>query len=131
MIFSLNILWNKFHRTWSIKRNSCNDILQTLRFEFLHEPLHAAALQLENPFCLSASDQSQHFTIIIINMIDINRLSRAFLCQFYCLLNYCQCPQSQKIGIGKRQPQHYLFGALFPSFTPYVRLSTHTAFHQE
>ena len=43
----------------------------------------------------------------------------------------CERQCANKIGIGKRQPQHYLFGALFPSFTPYVRLSTHTAFHQE
>ena len=36
-----------------------------------------------------------------------------------------------KIGIGKEQPQHYLFGVLFPSFTLCVRLSPHTAFHRK
>lgn len=35
------------------------------------------------------------------------------------------------IGIGKEQPQHYLFGVLFPSFTLCVRLSPHTAFHRK
>ena len=33
------------------------------------------------------------------------------------------------IVIGKRTPRLYPVGSLFPHFTPYVRLSPHTAFH--
>lgn len=38
---------------------------------------------------------------------------------------------TQSIGIGNIHRQLYLLRDVFPSFTPYVRFSPHTAFHRE
>ena len=44
IVLSLNIFGNEIHRSRTVKRNSCNEILQILGFQFLHETLHTATL---------------------------------------------------------------------------------------
>ena len=60
-----------------------------------------------------------------------NRTHVALLIPLYlCTQNYNDLLACNlEIGIGKNTLQHYLLRFLFPSFTPYVNLSIHTALH--
>ena len=66
MVLSFDILWNEIHRTWPVKRNSGDNIFQTLWTKFLHEALHPCTFYLENAVRLAGSDIVKHCFIIII-----------------------------------------------------------------
>ena len=103
LVLSHNIFRNKIHGAGTIQGNSRDNILQILRLQLLHEILHAGTFQLEHPFCLSCSDGSQYLRVIIINIIDINPLSRAFLNIIYRIMDNRQGSQSQKVHFQKSQ----------------------------
>ena len=103
IILTLDIAWNKVHRTWSIQGNTGNDIFQILRFEFFHEVLHALTFQLEHTICLACSKGRQYLLVIIINLVHINDDSMCFFHIADCILDYGQCTQPQEIHLQKSQ----------------------------
>src|SRR5699024_1820850 len=101
MVLSFDILRNKVHGAWAVQRNSCNDVLQILAFQLLHETGHPCTFQLEHSICLSSSQHLIYILIIIINMIDIQGNSLISLSQFYCILDDCQGSEAQEIHFQK------------------------------
>ena len=67
MVLSFDILRNKVHGAWAVQRNSCNNVLQILGFQLLHEAGHPCTFQLEHSICLSSSQHLIYILIIIIN----------------------------------------------------------------
>ena len=101
MIFSPDILRNKIHRTGTIQGNACNNILQTLRLQLLHEILHTRTFQLEHTICLTGSQRIQHCFIIVINMIHINLTAMSLLGHPHSILDHSQGTKPQEIHLQK------------------------------
>ena len=90
MIFSPDILRNKIHGTWTIQGNTCDNILQALRLQLLHEILHTRTFQLEHAICLTGSQRIQHCFIIVINVIHINLAAMSLLDHPHSILDHSQ-----------------------------------------
>ena len=91
--FTRDIFGNKIHGAGSVQRNTGNDVLQILRFQFLHEALHPRTFQLEDSLRFAASDQCQHLWIIIVYIVDVDILPGGLLDKFHRIPDHRQGPQ--------------------------------------
>ena len=103
MIFTLNILRDKIHRTRTIQGNTSHHIFQILGAQFLHEALHPGTFQLEHTFRSTGADGSQYFRIVIVNGIHIYVSAGGILNKFYRIMDHSQCTQPQEIHFQQSQ----------------------------
>ena len=94
--FSLDVTRNLVHWTWTIKRNTSNNILQTIRLQFLHKGSHSATFKLENPIRIAFLPKFINFWVIHI-FIKFYVNPTIFLDQLLAIFNHSQGSKPQKI----------------------------------
>ena len=102
-VLSLDITRNKIHWPWTIKRNTCNDILEIMGFQFLHEALHSRTFKLKNTVGFSCSDHIKNSLVIVINLMHVHMMPTVCIDQLHCILNNSQCTQPQKVHFQQSQ----------------------------
>ena len=99
IIFSLDIIRDKIHRTRPVKRNAGDDVLQRLRLQLLHKALHAGRLELEDALALTLADHLHDLRIVIIDGGEIDLLAGPLLSHLHGILDHRQRAQAQEVHL--------------------------------
>ena len=97
LILSLDVLRDKFHRTWAVQRNPCDHIFKALGTELFHKALHSCALKLEDPICIPGRDMVKCFWIVIIDLVNIDLYPFCSLNMLCRIIDNCKSTQPKEI----------------------------------
>ena len=88
---------NKIHWSWSVERNTRDDVVQTRRFEFFHKLLHASTFKLEHRIRLAAGNKVVNIRVVIFHVVKIDFYAMIFIDIVTRLLDVCQSSKPQKV----------------------------------
>ena len=103
VVFPADILGDEIHGAGAVKGNSRNDILKTLRLQFLHEVFHARAFQLENAVRFSRSQGRVHCRIVVLHGFQADAFPAALFRHPQGVLDHGERPKPQEIHFQKPQ----------------------------
>ena len=79
-----NILRNEIHRSRAVKRNTCNNIIDTARLKLFHKARHPGRFQLEDAGCIACAEHVVNSGIIQLHCIHINHPAAVRICDDPC-----------------------------------------------
>ena len=109
---AVDILGDLVHRSRTVQRDACDDVLKTFRLELLHEARHAAALKLEHSNSISRRYHLVHIGIVERDTAEVDIYAVILFDQVSCVLNDGKRSKSQEVKLKKTDALDIRFGKL-------------------
>ena len=100
VLLALDVVRDELHRSWTIERNECDDLVDGRDIKLAAERLHAAGFELEDADRLGVVEQGEGLGILEANFLDIKLRQFAVLPhELLGVIYYGERLQSQEVHL--------------------------------